>query len=294
MPTKRRWIEVHRLTISGLKKGTGYGSFLRHTYHDIESLSDAVWDHGGKSHALYKVRLTDKRLRLRFLSYTTGYRPDILDTEGYSIEPNPLAETQTGVEWTHVLGGKVNRRYLLLCEKVQSGVWPATVGHYLQWMIDKVYGQQWMGYEDEDNENIWVSLEPEPGVEFINRINGLSRIRLATIRTVRPNPGWRDLETELAREADESQAHKADITMTARRQASLAKNKGIVQTIKELFSSKELDYAVVEGERDGQNDHFNSKKLVERKRLSFRLDDGGQVDSADAWAKLGDLMDGQD
>lgn len=294
MATKRRWVEIHRLTISGLEKGTGYGSFLRNTRRDIKSLSDAVWDIGEKSHALYKVRLIDRRLRLRFLSYTTGYRPDILDTDGYSIAPNPLAETQTGVEWTHVLGGKVHGRYLLLCEKVQSGIWPTTIEQYLQCMIDRVYGQNWVGDEDEEDENITVSIQPEPGVEFINRINNLSRIRLATIRTVRPNPGWRDLESELANEADESRAHKADVTMTARRQASLARNKGIVKAIKDLFSSKELDYAAIEGERDGRSDHFNSKKLVDRTRLPFKLDDGGQVDPSDAWTKLGDLMDKQD
>lgn len=285
MAMKRRWVEVHKLTISGLEDGTRYGSFLRSTRREIDALSDAVWNHGGKSHALHRATIKDKRLRLRFLSFTTGYRPDILDTEGYSISPNPLGETQTGVEWTHVLGGKVNGRYLLLCEKVQSGIWPSTIESYLQWMIDNVYGQQWTGDNGEDDENITVNLESEPGSAFIQRINGLSRVRQATVRTVRPNPGWADLASELAGEADQSRAQKADVTMTARREDSLAKNKGIVQAIKEMFKSKELDYAAIEGEKDGQPDHFNTTKLVERKRLSFRLDDDGQVQTRDAWHK---------
>jgi len=257
-------------------------------------LSNAVWDHGDKSHALYEAKFIDRRLRLRFLSYTTGYRPDILDTEGYSLTPNPLADTQTGVEWTHILGGRVNGRYLVLCEKVQPGIWPGTLEGYLQWMIDKVHGQEWTGDEGEDEENITISLEPEPGSEFIERINRLSRVKSATVRTVRPNPGWRDLETELAGEADASKAQKADVTMTAKREASLAKNKGIVQAIKDLFAARALDYAAVEGERNGQEDHFNSKKLVERKRVSFTLDAGGQVEQRDAWQKLNDMLDRQD
>jgi hypothetical protein len=236
----------------------------------------------------------NKRLRLRFLSFTTGYRPDILDTEAYSLGPNPLADSQTGVEWTHVLGGRVNGRYLLLCEKVQAGIWPSSIEQYLQWMIDKVHGQEWVGEETDDEENITVSLEPEPGAAFVQRINSLSRIRVATVRTVRPNPGWKDLETELAGEADESKAQKADVTMVAKRDASLAKSKGIVQAIKSMFASKELDYAAIEGERDGQKDHFTTKNLVERRRLSIKLDEGGQVDHSDAWAKLGAMMDEQE
>lgn len=282
MALKRRWVEVHRLTISGLEQGTGYGSFVRNTRSEIETLADAVRDQGGKSHALYEAKVINSRLRLRFLSFTTGYRPDILDTEAYSVEPNPLDDTQTGVEWTHALGGRVNGRYLLLCEKVQSGIWPSGIEHYLQWMIDKVHGQEWIGEEEDDEENITVSMEPEPGAAFVQRINDLSRVRVATVRTVRPNPGWKDLETELAGEADDSKAQKADVTMVARRDASLAKNKGIVQAIKSMFKSKELDYAAIEGERDGQKDHFTTKNLVERRRLSLRLDEGGQVDHSDA------------
>lgn len=294
MATKRRWVEIHRLTISGLEEGTEYGAFLKEARQDIASLSNAIWDHGEKSHALNEVSVVGQTIRMRFLSYTTGHRPDILDTAGFSITPNPLAETQTGVEWTHVLGKRVNGRYLLLCEKFQAGIWPATVGQYLQWMIDRVHGQEWTHDEDEDNQNILVSLEAEPGSQFLARIEGLTRIRQATVRKVRPNPGWRDLDTTLGEEADESKAHTADVIMTAPRKASLAKNNGIVQAIKTLFSSKELDYAAVEGDRDGQQDHFNSKKLVERKKISFRLDSGGQVDPMDAWAKLEKLMEERD
>lgn len=295
MALKRRWIEVHRLTISGLDDGTAYGSLLRNTRNKIEKLENTVRDQGGKSHALYEAKVIKSRLRMRFLSYTTGYRPDILNTDGYAIEPNPLADSQTGVEWTHVLGARANGRYLLLCEKVQSGIWPSSIESYLQWMIDKVHGQEWVGDEEEDDENITVSLEPEAGAAFVKRIDDLTRVRLATVRTVRPNPGWKDLENELAGEADDSKAQKADVTMTARREASLSKTKGIVGAIKSMFANKELDYAAIEGEReDGQKDHFTTKNLVERRRLSLKLDEGGQVEHSDAWTRLGEMMDQQD
>src|SRR3989339_1130519 len=149
------------------------------------------------------ARLINHRLRLRFFSYTTGHRPDILDTERFNLTPNPLGPNQTGVEWTHALGGLVNNRYLLLIEKVQTGIHPGTIEKYLQWMIDECYEPPVSG-TDEDREPVTINLEVEPGEEFIQRLNSLSRVRKATVRVVRPHPGWADLESELAEEALQS------------------------------------------------------------------------------------------
>lgn len=84
-------------------------------------------------------------------------------------------------------------------------------------MIDRQYAPD---TDPEDGEAITVSVEAEAGEEFLSRLNGLTRVSKAVVRTVRPNPGWSDLETELAREASASDAHKTEVTMTARRRGS--------------------------------------------------------------------------
>ncbi len=291
MRSRQRWVEAHRLTISELEQGSDYGLFIRDAREEIKTLADAVWTHGGKSHALEDARVVRHRLRLKFLSFTTGHRPDILDTRAYAVTANPLAENQTGIEWTHVLGGRVGNRYLLLCEKTQDGIWPSTVGGYLQWMIDRVHGQRWVGDEEEDAGYIVLNLEPEPSAAFLQRMSSLARIKQATVRIVRPNPGWRDLEGDLSREAQASRARRADVTMAARRGGSLSRDDGIIAAIQQMYRDNELDFAAIEGEKaDGKMDHFSTKKLVARKRLSFRLDDGGQVEHQDAWAKLERMM----
>src|SRR2546425_11497464 len=99
--TIRRRFEVHRLTMSGLSAEQEYGSFLIAARSAIPTLPAGVFVYGARSHLLYDLHLAERqRIRIRFISYTTGHRPDILDTQVFSIEPNPLAETQTGIDWT--------------------------------------------------------------------------------------------------------------------------------------------------------------------------------------------------
>lgn len=129
--TIRRRFEVHRLTIAGLSAGQEYGSLLIVARSAIPTLQDGVLVYGARSHLLYDLHLTEKqRMRIRFISYTTGHRPDILDTQAFAIGPNPLTETQTGIDWTHILGGKVGDRYLLLVERSRTAISPATAERY--------------------------------------------------------------------------------------------------------------------------------------------------------------------
>jgi hypothetical protein len=286
MPTKRRKIEVHKMKISGLDEGQSYGTLIRDVRRRINLLRDAIMQHASKSHALYEVSIHNRRLHLRFLSFATGYRPDVLDTQDFDVEENPLEDHQTGVEWTHVLGGRVGARYLLLVEKFQVGIWPTTVERYLQWMIDEHYVP-----DDDDADPLVVSIEAEPSATFVNKIDEMTRVTKATVRTVRPNPGWADLESELADMSDESDARKAEVSLTARRRASLDKDAGILAAIKRLFRQRELDYAAVEGEHDGKKERFSTERLGEFRYVNLRLDENGQVDHDDAWRKLNAMMD---
>lgn len=297
MPTRRRKIEVHRLTISGLVSPNEYAAFLSQLHGRVGALKDTVWERGEKSHGLHEASVHHARLRLLFFTFTTGYRPDILDTEAFSIQPNPLAESQTGIEWTHVLGGVKNDRFLLVLEKSQPGIWPSVIEGYLQWLIDEYFVAQEneeQGEDGDEQEPLTVSVEAEPGEEFIRRLDALDRITKATVRTVRPNPGWADLQTELGAEATESDAHKAEVVMTARRKESLRKDRGIIAAIKRLFRARTLNHASIEGELGSEKESFSTERLGRQAHLTFNLDERGQVQHADAWNKLGQMFDQQD
>jgi hypothetical protein len=288
MPDKQRKVEFYRLTISGLPEGTGYGTFIRKLRGKSQLAATMVMRSGDKSHALKEASLRKSRLRLRFLSYTKGHRPDILDTNRFSLEPNPLSPDQTNVEWTHAIGAKKGNRYLLLIERNNSGIWPSTIERYIQSIIEKFYEPP---EKEPENEPITVTLEAEPGPEFLDRINSLDRITEATIRVARPNPGWRDLQDSLGENAGASDAQKVAITMTSRRRATLSKVKGIMKWIKEAFLSQELGFAAVKGYAKGRKEEFNTEKLGMRASMNFELDERGQVRAEDAWKKLSKMMD---
>lgn len=289
MATRNRKIEVYRLTISGLSEDLSYGKFLFDLWNSISSVADAIKKIGGKWHSLNEVHLRNQCLQLRFLSFKHGHRPDIFDTKRFALGPNPLGPDQTGVEWTHALGGKAGNRYLMLIERNHVGIWPTTIEGYLQWMIDKFF-KTGSKQNDEDEEPITISMETEPGPEFIERINALDKIKGATVRIVRPNPGWKDLDSELSGLADDSDAHKAEITMKARRKASLDSKRGILEWIRSKFHDHSLDYASVSGKRGRQTESFNTKKLGKHVTLAMKVDDRGQVFAEDAWSKMTETL----
>lgn len=292
MPTRRRKIEVHHLTISGLPENTPYGRFLR-DLRGNRPVAEVVRRTGEKSHALNEALLRNHRLRLRFFSFTKGHRPDVLDTTLFSLLPNPLSSDQTNVEWTHVLGGLKGDRYVFLIERNTSGIWPSTIGYYLQWLVDE------FNLVDEEDENgdagpVTVSLEAEPGPEFLERMEALDRITEATVRVVRPNPGWRDLQNILGDKAGESDARKVDISMSARRRASLNRRGGIIGWIREAFTRRHLDFAEIKGWRAGQSETFNTTKLGKHATVELEVDDQGQIVPDDAWTTLSGIMDSLD
>jgi hypothetical protein len=294
MATKQRKIEVHRLTISGLPEGTAYGQFLRNLRGRTRPVADMVMKAGEKSHALNEASLRNHRLKLRFLSYTKGHRPDVLDTSEFSVQPNPLTPAQTNVEWTHALGGLKNGRYILLIERNFNGLWPTTLERYLQTMVDRFYQPDDSEEGEGDQEPVTVNLEAEPGPEFLARIEALDRITEATVRVVRPNPGWRDLETELGEKAGESDAKKVDLTMTARRKSSLSKQGGVIGWIRDAFSQRELGFAAIKGRKGRQAETFTTEKLGKHSMLNIETDDRGQIVAEDAWEQLSAMMDNLD
>lgn len=290
MPTKQRKIEVHRLTISGLPEGTAYGTFLQ-GLRGQRPVADVVMRAGGKSHALNEATLRNHRLRLRFISYTKGHRPDVLDTDQFALQPNPLTPAQTNVEWTHVLGGLKNNRYVLLVERNFNGLWPTTLERYIQTLIDRFYKPAENEGQEGDQEPVTVNIEVEPGPEFLARINALDRVSEATVRVVRPNPGWRDLQTTLGGEAEQSDARKVDLTMTARRGASLNMQVGILGWIREAFGQRNLGYASIKGRRGREIESFTTEKLGKHTLVNIEIEDRGQIVADDAWTKLSEIMD---
>lgn len=287
MATRRRKFEQHRLTVSGLLEGTQYTFLVRRARRSFSELGDLVWEKGAKSHALYEATVVKGHLRMLFMSFRTGFRPDVLDVANFAVAPNPLADTQTGVEWTHVVGKHTTGGFMIVVEKGQGGIWPGRLEEYLQWLLTQAAPV--IGVPD-----IVVNLEAIADETFLRRIDELERIQQATVRTVRPNPGWTDLEDELASEAEESAAGKVDVTMFARRNRSLARRKGIIGAIRERFASSQLGFARVSGRRAGKTETFDTERYNKSFTAEVDLDEAGQVSHIAAWRIMGEYLDNLD
>lgn len=293
MKDRLRRVEVHRLTISGLGSQVMYEQFLSGVRQVLTGLKHTIWEHRTRSYGLQEAHVSGNRIRLLFFSFTTGSRPDILDTSNFSIHANPLSESQTGVEWSHVMGGKVGSAFLLLFERSQIGLRPQTAEEYLQWLIDEAVLRSPSLVGTDLPREVALTIEAVPGPEFADRLHRLERVTKATLRTVRPNPGWADLDSELGKLASDSGANKVDVTVSPKPRGSLQKNRGILGWIKDLLRSGSLGYAAIEGVTPEQEkDEFSTSRLGLQKRLPMKLDAHGQVQHGDAWGKLGKMMDG--
>jgi hypothetical protein len=161
----------------------------------------------------------------------------------------------------------------------------------LNWLILHVGDVPLAALDNDEEPDVVVSVEAEPGEEFIRRLDALDRITAATYRIVRPNPGWSDLESELGTQAGNSDAQRAEVSMRPRRRGTLSRVGGIIEAIKARFRSRDLDFAHVEGTRDGRKDAFDTEHLGQHAYLELNTDEQGQVEHSDAWRKLNSLFD---
>jgi len=104
----------------------------------------------------------------------------------------------------------------------------------------------------------WKDLEveftPVFDQSFLQAVNSFSRIRVASVKMVRPNPDWTDNVTLLTGLAKDSKAHLIEVTVNAERAQSLNQSKGLIGFIKSLIGAKQssLKAAAVTGTRAGE------------------------------------------
>lgn len=281
--TKRR-LSLYRLNFSGLTDEETYYSVLA-SITKRTTLADRVHKDGSRSHALYSAKQERLRLQLTFISYREGERPDILDTTSFDITPNPLGENQTGISWTHALLSEAGSKHYLALEEYFNGMRCSQIERYLQWLVDDRYPRP-----DDATDPITVSVEAVPSAAFMARVDSLERVTKATVRIPRPNFGWMDLEGQLGIEAEESDAKGAELTMTARRGASLRRDRGLLDYLRGLIGSGAAVFARVEGVRDGQADKFSTENLKVSGVAEVPMDERGQLRD-DAWPAFYEYLD---
>lgn len=125
---------------------------------------------------------------------------------------------------------------------------------------------------------------------FIQAVDRFERIRTATVKITRPNPGWDDDASTYAAMAQASDAQYLEISATAGRGGSLERNAGIVAFIKRVATRavSSLRGASMSGVRRGESAEtsVSTANHVEHQRVSVRTDEDGHVVSEDIDRRL--------
>lgn len=152
---------------------------------------------------------------------------------------------------------------LVALEGTNAGATFARLARYFEMLSDQ---QQWF-------RNLSFDLVPIPAKSLLEEINDLERIREAATVVSRPNYDWSDMAGGLSELAAESGGHEAQASVKAARGESLAKDAGLVATIKESFSqvTPSLKSFRIWGRKQGSSKEImiSSEKNQERTTASI-------------------------
>ena len=90
-----------------------------------------------------------------------------------------------------------------------------------------------LGYE-----NLTMEMPPIIGESFLKELAQFRRVRMATIKMVRPNTNWNDCEVALAKTAEDSDAQMIEVSFSAAKKESLSKSRGLLGMIKEIIADR--------------------------------------------------------
>ena len=124
-----------------------------------------------------------------------------------------------------------------------------------------------------------IDLNPVASPGFLAELDRFDRIRQAAVVLTRPNYNWSDSSTELSGYADESNAGTVDVTMSAGRGQSLARNEGIVADIKSLTSKLvgPIKNLRITGTRTGESKETSVSLAKHQEKRFVTVDEGGSA-----------------
>ncbi|KAB7786363.1 hypothetical protein [Methylorubrum populi] len=126
-----------------------------------------------------------------------------------------------------------------------------------------------------------LEFPPKIAKGFSEQIATFERIRVASLRITRPNASWTDHYTDLSDLMETSGGEKAEIDVRAGRGASLEKNKGIVQVIKEISEDEHpyIEEAAITGTRANESAEtvVRSSTHILHTRVSVEANNSGEV-----------------
>jgi hypothetical protein len=143
-----------------------------------------------------------------------------------------------------------------------------------------IIGQRLMQWPE-----LQVEFTPVIDQSFLQAINSFSRIRVATVKMIRPNQDWTDHANHLTALADESRGHFIEVTVNAHRERGLSERGGVIGFIRymarELLPS--LKDAKVIGTRQDEDAEttVSLQNHIAHQRVNVGMTDDGHVNDGE-------------
>ena len=244
------------------------------------------WQRGSRVVFVPVVRVQGDRVFLQAYEGTEELYPLIFDRQTAQAEVQRLSRYELMVTPTHAVLGLESRA--LLVEYNHAGAKATSLAQVIQEV----------GIRELGRPNLEVHVTPVIDEDFVKAVERFIRIRVASIRITEPNQDWNDAFVELLSELGQrSEGRHVEAAVTAHRGRSLARETGIVQSIKTMVrrSLPILSNARVEGVREGETQPtaVSSRRFIEHQRVSVRRTEDGYVESEDIWSKLSDYLSGR-
>lgn len=159
---------------------------------------------------------------LRFLSGSNQESLTLFDIENDQERDDPRSAGEIVVRPTFLYLNPETRFVVL--ERHRQGLSPSEIARALG-----IIGTA-IGFDDD----LVVDLNPVTAESFLEELEQFDRIRQASVTVARPNYDWTENANALTAYAEESDGQTAELEISASRGGSLAKDRGIVQDIREL------------------------------------------------------------
>lgn len=171
---------------------------------------------------LRDIRQYGRVWELRFLSGSDQESLTLFDVENDRERDDPRSAGEIVVRPTFLYLNPESR--LVALERRRPGLSATEIGKALG-----IIGTA-IGFDDD----LVIDLNPVTAESFNEELEQFDRIRQASVTVARPNYDWTENANTLTAYAAESNGQTAELEISAARGGSLAKERGIVQDIKEL------------------------------------------------------------
>lgn len=237
----------------------------------------------GLSIAMESIERQGQRFHLRLLAGDPTEIPILFDEASGESRPGDIDRGQWLASATRAVIDTDTEVRVVALELRRNGIAASTFEKVLEHLGSNAL------------ENLKIDLNPLPSKSFLEEIERFERIREATLVLARPNFDWNDHHDHLHGLAEESGAARAESTVTAARNESLNKSKGLVEYIKRLARNTVSDVknAVIRGTRSGES--RETSVSLERNVLSGRVEFdsslSGREQDLTIWQQEASLID---